>query len=127
MSIEVKWCSGCRLEKPVEGFWKNQGRCKECQRAARKGTNPHASNYTAWKFALAKFGLTPDDYYRLYADQDGVCAICRKAEPERRLAVDHCHSTDKVRGLLCRKCNMGIGLLGDDPKVIARAHSYLIA
>lgn len=125
---KAKWCNGCKSEKPVEGFWKNQTRCKECQQAWRRGTSPHASGYAAWKHGLrTKFGIAPEDYYRMYEEQGGVCAICSKAEPERRLAVDHCHRTGKVRGLLCRKCNMAVGLLGEDPDVLTRARSYLAA
>lgn len=67
-----------------------------------------------------------DDYDGLLAAQDGVCAICRKeCDTGRRLAVDHCHKTGKVRGLLCVKCNAAVAYLRDDPSLAARVGDYL--
>jgi hypothetical protein len=56
-----------------------------------------------------------------------VCEICRKTEDDngRRLAVDHCHITGKVRGILCNGCNRGIGYLGDDVERLENAIKYL--
>lgn len=59
-----------------------------------------------------KYGLLPDDYARLLSQQDGKCNACRKI-PTKTLAVDHCHTTQRLRGLLCSPCNTGQGLLGD--------------
>ncbi len=56
--------------------------------------------------------------------QDGKCAICRIV-PSRTMAVDHCHDTGAIRGLLCSNCNTGIGLLRDNPEILARAIIYL--
>lgn len=59
--------------------------------------------------------FTMDDYQRLFEEQGGCCAICRKHPPSnRRLAIDHCHKGYFVRGLLCSRCNLGIGFLEDD-------------
>lgn len=81
---------------------------------------------------LRPFGISPEEYDRLSADQGGVCAICGKQERWRtgrgktaHLAVDHCHATGRVRGLLCRQCNRGLGLLGDTADSIRRALRYL--
>ena len=64
--------------------------------------------------------------------QGGVCAICGGSEPKdagtghrRRFAVDHCHETGRVRGLLCVNCNSGIGKLKDSPDLLRRALDYL--
>lgn len=58
--------------------------------------------------------------------QGGVCKICRRPETQRkRLAVDHCHTTGAVRGLLCITCNAEIGHLLDDPEIIRRAADYV--
>jgi len=62
--------------------------------------------------------------------QGGVCAICGKPEATartKRLCVDHCHETGKVRGLLCSHCNRAIGLLGDSCAILASAITYLEA
>lgn len=75
-----------------------------------------------------KFGITLDDFNALMEKQDGRCAICRTTDPGGRwgtFVVDHCHKTDKVRGLLCKGCNQGIGLLCDDPGRLRRAADYV--
>lgn len=75
---------------------------------------------------MRKFGITPDDYKNMNTKQKGLCKICgRKNESGKILAVDHCHITGKVRGLLCSNCNRGIGLLRDDVKLLEKAIKYL--
>ena len=74
----------------------------------------------------SSYGLSIEGYNALLARQGGACAICRK-QPEQRLCVDHCHVTQKVRRLLCRRCNLGIGYFGDDPRLLRRAAAYLEA
>jgi len=70
--------------------------------------------------------LTFAEYDALLIAQDGRCAICRAPpSPRRALAVDHCHVTHRVRGLLCDRCNLGIGLFGDSPSALRSAASYL--
>jgi hypothetical protein len=65
-------------------------------------------------------------YTKMYADQGGVCAVCGKVNPDdSSLAVDHCHETGKIRGLLCSKCNSGIGMLGDNIEGLQAALDYL--
>jgi hypothetical protein len=58
--------------------------------------------------------------------QNGVCAICKEPCPTGKwLAVDHCHTTNAVRGLLCTKCNMGIGLFNDSVERLEATIAYL--
>lgn len=79
----------------------------------------------------ASFGITLVDYHRMLDAQGGVCATCGEAERRRRggkltrLAVDHCHSTGAIRGLLCSPCNQAIGLFRDDPDLLRKAAAYL--
>jgi hypothetical protein len=75
------------------------------------------------------YGITVDEYEWLLSAQGGVCKICRKPETGRRksLSVDHCHASDRIRGLLCDRCNRGIGLLRDDLIVLTAAVAYLEA
>ena len=85
-----------------------------------------------WARKLKKYGLTPDDYERILISQNGVCAICRKAEThlhqngkKTRLVVDHDHTTNKVRGLLCGPCNLVLGHAKDSPLILRFAANYL--
>lgn len=75
-----------------------------------------------------KFGISPEQYDELLRKQDSRCAICGAYEGDkskRKLAVDHNHKTKEVRGLLCTKCNMGIGYLKDDVQILKNAIGYL--
>jgi hypothetical protein len=70
------------------------------------------------------YGISRVDYDALFARQGGLCAICRKPS-KLRLCVDHCHVTGMIRGLLCRKCNAGLGCLGEDQRALVAALAYL--
>jgi Autographiviridae endonuclease VII len=76
------------------------------------------------RYLKSRYGLSREDYDALLARQGGVCAICAKP-PEKTLCVDHCHATGKVRGLLCRQCNFGLGCLGDDQAALIASLVYL--
>lgn len=76
---------------------------------------------------LQKYRITPEQYDELLEKQGGLCAICQvhHSKFQRRLAVDHCHHTGKIRGLLCASCNSGIGKLQDDVEILKAALAYL--
>lgn len=76
---------------------------------------------------LNKYKITVGDHNTLYTEQQGCCKICGKTEKDnkRRLAIDHCHSTGTVRGLLCTKCNLMLGYAEDDTNVLSMAILYL--
>jgi hypothetical protein len=84
---------------------------------------------------IRQYGISLEDYEKLFAEQNGLCAICK--EPERAkhrtnetrirmMCIDHCHITGKVRGLLCGDCNRGLGMFRDNPKYLSSASDYLI-
>jgi hypothetical protein len=81
------------------------------------------------KFNLRQnYGMSLEEYDALYQKQKGCCAICLLPEdkaPKKRLFVDHCHQSGKIRGLLCGKCNTGLGMLGDNIGLIQIAMLYL--
>lgn len=77
---------------------------------------------------LRKFGLTLSDYEFMAEFQNHACGICKtpQSKLQRKLAVDHCHSTGRIRGLLCSNCNTALGLLRDNPESIRRAARWIM-
>jgi hypothetical protein len=72
------------------------------------------------------FGITVAEYDLLFEKQGGVCAICKKVcSTGHALSVDHCHETGVIRGLLCRRCNRGIGHFYDNSFLLQTAVNYL--
>ena len=78
-----------------------------------------------WKRAnrKAKYGLAQDDFDQLFVAQNNACAICKTTEAS--WCVDHCHSTGKVRGILCNHCNTGLGMFKDAEASLTNALHYL--
>lgn len=76
-----------------------------------------------------KYGISEIKFQAMLREQAGCCAICgdefSKAVPMLHACVDHCHATGKIRGLLCKSCNLGIGRLKDSPIRLQKAISYL--
>lgn len=102
--------------------------CKECRNAREK--NYQKPSYEKRRQYMLKYhyDITPADYNALYEEQKGTCAICglHQTQFDKPLAVDHCHDTGKVRGLLCFDCNTGIGKLKDSPELLQKALDYLL-
>jgi hypothetical protein len=79
-----------------------------------------------------EYGLTKEQYDEMLLAQKGVCAICKQEETWKyksgriaSLSVDHCHTTGKIRGLLCRDCNQSLGKFKDDHNMLRAAYEYL--
>lgn len=136
-----KICTTCQETKPLTDYYKNNRRrdgyntqCKSCLDAYKaswvKNDEVNIKNKRENSRLLKRYGISSDDYMKLLKDQDYTCAICN-CTPEQgrgntnRLSVDHCHETGKVRGLLCQKCNTGLGLLGDNKEGLQKALDYL--
>ena len=103
--------------------------CKQCStvRSTRwRLRNPDRLKVSDRKQQLkSKYGISVEQYNDLLAMQEGVCALCRKEHKRRPLNVDHCHATGRIRGLLCDKCNLAIGLLDDNAELVLRVVRYL--
>jgi hypothetical protein len=134
-----KQCRMCLVVKPVSEFnrdsYKRDGLtryCKPCQVAATaqwQKNNRTRNAEHGWKSRLKrKYGMTPEDYDALLKSQGSMCAICRTKEPGGKTGwhIDHCHKTDKVRGMLCGRCNRSIGAFEDDAELLQRAVDYLL-
>lgn len=93
-------------------------------------------NYQKWResYCLRNYGIPFEEAQALLDSQGGGCAICNKeltldnrGKPAaEHSAIDHCHSTGKVRGILCMHCNQGLGKFFDDPALLRKAAEYLL-
>lgn len=141
--VEGKTCTRCKTYKLFSGFAVNsKGRygyksvCKSCSNKGQRSLTKRRreedpvkwSQYRRDKLLKSAYGITQKDFDKMLEAQSGRCAVCGTAENQvtNVMFVDHCHSTGKVRGLLCSLCNSGIGKLQDDPEVVLKAYKYLL-
>lgn len=142
-----KFCPRCKVTKPLTEYrirtrtGSPSGYCVECMDdytreyiATENGRKRKRTAAYRWKssnrdYTLQRlYGMTSADYDQLLAVQGGSCAICRATEPGGQSGyfhIDHCHQSKKVRGLLCTRCNMGLGLFRDDSERLLAAVAYL--
>ena len=103
--------------------------CKICRRASHRRhykTNPQRAVLKNRKRTMRLYGLTIEKYDKILEKQNSVCSICSgRCVSGKRLSVDHNHLTGAIRGLLCQKCNQGIGLFNDKPPLLIAAANYL--
>ncbi len=116
-----KYCRSCLEWKPYSEFWKDkaskdgyQSQCSVCHKQAKRKS-----------YYLRSYGITIEDYNKMFAEQEGKCGICGTHSMEEYLCVDHDHKTMEVRGLLCQPCNLGLGKLGDTIESVENALNYL--
>ena len=142
----MKTCTKCNTEKELTDYSINKrhstGRntvCKKCenQRIAeyraprREQERQRAANYRKQNKEKIRdkrlkeiYGISLTAYNTMYDKQKGVCKICH--EPSNKtFAVDHCHTTGEVRGLLCSPCNTSLGLMKDNIQRLSNAIEYL--
>ncbi len=133
--MEKQTCNVCQIEKEIKDFEWQKNRpnprktCKKCKQASRDKEKEKARHREYMKERRLKepekvrqnwersvYGAAKEDFD--YAH----CAICNSTD---RLSIDHCHKTGEVRGLLCSKCNSGIGLFRDKIDLLEAAIHYL--
>lgn len=141
----LKCCFTCKEEKDITFFKKHtsgntyESSCKKCRNRAREfrvkdkpkhKIRKHKLNYKAK--LKARYGISIDTYNEMLENQNNKCLICNNPETLknrtgniRRLSVDHCHDTQIVRGLLCSKCNHGLGMFKDKVSNLLKAIEYL--
>lgn len=136
----LEWCRRCEQAKPKTDFFFRkdgmQGVCKTC--SMHSARNWRQKNRTKYRSYMADFnlkrlyGISSDEYQRLFENQNGACAICtcperlrRKDGTPRNLHVDHDHKTGKIRGLLCHYCNTAIGAMRENEDLLLKAIAYL--
>ncbi len=138
MRIEITHvvCGKCKVRQPVSGFARNRTKkngladwCKTCQRIMVDRYRDQARRNTRHLALRKNYGISLEDYEGMLASQGGRCAICGRSDPgdqrRRNFAVDHDHTSGRVRGLLCGLCNTGLGQLQDSEEILEAAISYL--
>ncbi len=146
-------CRKCKADKPVDEFWTDRANpagisryCKICADLRRKESRQRKKDGTLktrnkWpqkgtgEYELFRrnhelirtYGIDIIQYNNLFEAQGGCCGICSRHQSElkRPLDVDHDHNTGAIRGLLCSKCNTGVGLFHDRTYLLSRALNYL--
>lgn len=104
--------------------------CKKChnkKRDSRKRVKLYDPVKERSKQLRKKYNMSIEDYNELLKSQENRCAICytEYTEDSKAFAVDHCHKTSKIRGILCAKCNTALGLFKDSTSVLYSAIQYL--
>ena len=133
----------CKQSLPIDYFRSRGGsqkhllksRCNSCLSKEYKvwvENNPdkirkyRAKDPYTLKKRCTRHGITEEEFWSIYEEQDGTCPICDTDIEAEDSAIDHNHTTGEVRGILCKKCNRGLGLLGDSPKILSKAEMYLV-
>jgi len=138
---------------PVHGFLRpsqvyvnpssKQRRCRSCDSIRQKSSycpikqkkfNIKAGPVRQESRLKKRYGISSVDYHLILTKQNNSCAICKitidqhqSLKGKKRFSVDHCHKTGQVRGLLCYRCNMGLGYFKDDPDLTQAATAYLVS
>ena len=129
-----KICSKCKEEKDLSNFTKDKnGRlgvhhyCKVCNYKQKKDTYDYTKSKN--RNTINTYGIDANYVEELYVLQNKKCKICNKEYPtvskHGGLYIDHCHTTGKVRGLLCAKCNILLGNANDNVSILKSAIDYL--
>ena len=137
-------CKKCQASKTREWYSKNKEYCiKKRSERFQKNKVQDSANVLKWQrenpiklrgyHLKRKYGITLEQYSSMLIKQHGLCKLCNRPETAvdhknkkvRDLAVDHCHSTGNIRGLLCSCCNTALGLLKDDVEILNKAIKYL--
>lgn len=108
-------------------YWADPEAAREAARQRRKADPERSKRYDLAHHLRSSYGLTIEQFEMMVDQQDGRCFLCHgeRTGPGDRLHVDHDHENGKTRALLCSKCNTALGLLGDDPNLIAMAAKYV--
>lgn len=150
----TKKCTRCGLEKDLTEFYlKIKGvereikntftRCKPCsyitvRKWAKKNKDKIRVYHQTWdrknqkrqieSRLIWKYSLSMEEFQKLSESQGNKCLICKVSAEHlslKKLYVDHDHKTGEIRGLLCRSCNIGIGMMKDNPEILRNAINYL--
>jgi len=129
----LKTCKVCGVEKNISDFYAGRKDCKDCKNAAAKQwRKDHPENVERHLVRMRertkerRYGITQKQFDQMLVDQNNKCKICGNGfKSSKDTHIDHCHSTNKVRGLLCNGCNMALGQFMDNLDIMKNAIKYL--
>lgn len=149
-SVSTKRCSRCLEIKAIELFRKRakgyESYCKQCEANYNKEylknwviKNRNKSNTIKTKYQKSskgkinskyskiksRYGLTKEEYDRLIISTGNICSLCNNEFINNKYCVDHCHSTGKIRGIICDRCNKALGLVKDSKTTLMNMLNYL--
>ena len=129
-------CIGCNETKEATHFyynWKREqftSRCKPCHAEASRKLHANKTKFRVLQndaYYRRQYGITLLEVEELKIKSENKCAICTaEFSTDNKPRIDHCHKTEKIRGLLCHRCNVGIGLFGDSAELLRKAAKYVL-
>lgn len=134
--MKTKVCSKCKENKSTNYFYRDSqkvdGYRPDCKTCTNKNTSNYVKNHRKdvnFNNLKWKTGLSKADYLKMLKLQNSKCAICSLTQGDtgKKLSVDHDHLTSYIRGLLCSRCNQGLGYFKDDITLLNLAIKYLKA
>lgn len=123
--IRLKKSNCCKkCWKEAINSWRNKDRVKNKEKYNARNRSWRKRNPDKVKTQFLKdlYGITLKEYNQRIIKQNGKCLICHK---KSKLHIDHNHKTNKIRGLLCERCNPGLGFFNDDVNILKSAINYL--
>jgi hypothetical protein len=135
--LTTRTCTKCKQDLPITEFYKqaskNSGYKSHCKACVRQQRKEYYATPEGYKYAIEKawrdkgMVFTVEEYDAMLQEQELGCAICGAESNKNgtRLCVDHCHTTGKIRGILCNDCNTTLGKFNDDVELLQNAIDYL--
>ena len=135
--MKERLCKKCDTTKPIEDFYKTGRKngdehayeCKECAKARIKAAHKANPDKQRDRHLRRTYGISLSEFNRMVLSQGSKCACCGTNEPggkHNQWNVDHDHVTGAVRALLCKDCNVVLGIVEDSPEHLQRLIHYIV-
>jgi hypothetical protein len=129
----LKTCKVCGVEKNISDFYIGRKDCKDCKNAAARKKyidDPQTTQRNLIRMRERakerRYGITQEQFDEMLVDQNNQCKICSiEFKGTKYTHIDHCHDTNRVRGLLCNDCNLALGQFSDNTDILDNAIKYL--
>jgi len=118
-------CKSCKAISSKTHYYTNKARINAKNRKYYYENPVRFQEYNRNSHLKRTYGISTSIYENMLKSQNYTCKVCGGIEDTKKLNVDHCHTTLKVRGLLCTNCNVALGLAKDDPHTLRKLATYL--